>query len=99
MTMGTAIIVWEKISGVGDMTAPTTKDNTNTCFRCEIKNVELIIPNLTSNKIINGNSKIKPKGSKNEITKDKYSPRDNMGCKSSVANPIKNFIPAGNTRI
>ena len=77
--MGRATMVWENTSGVGEIIAPTTKDNTNTCLRFPDNNFELMIPNLANTIINNGSSKMKPKGNKNDITKDKYCPNDNIG--------------------
>ena len=96
--IGIATIVWENTSGVGEITAPTTKDSTKTCFRFAVKKADPINPTLANTKIKRGNSKIKPKGDKKEITKDKYCPIESKGCSSGVANPMKNLIPAGNTR-
>jgi hypothetical protein len=96
--MGTATMVWDNISGVGEMTAPITKDITNTTLRLELKKDELIIPSFAKTKITSGNSKINPNGKRNEMTNDKYSPSENSGCNSAVAKPIKNLIPAGNTK-
>ena len=96
--IGTAIIVCEKTSGVGDINAPIIKENKITIFRFFIKYFELTKPSFANTKIINGNSKIKPNGIRNEITKSRYCQIENKGCKSTLEKPKKNFIPAGKTK-
>jgi len=96
--IGMAIIVCEKTSGVGEMTAPTTKDMTSIIFRLPIRYADVITPILAKTTKNNGNSKTTPKGSKKETTKEKYWPIEKSGCNSAVENPTKNLIPAGKTK-
>ncbi len=93
--IGKAIIDCEKTSGVGEITAPITKVMKITIRRFPFKKAEFTIPIFARITMTSGNSKIKPNGKTKLITKSRYLPTDNKGCKSSVPKPRKNLIPAG----
>ena len=80
------------------MTAASTKDRTKTIFRFFFKKADDTKPSLARMSRHKGNSKTTPKGRTKEMTKDRYDPRENIGCNESVAKPRKNFTPAGRTK-
>ena len=65
---------------------------------CFAKNLEETIPTFASRIIANGNSKIKPNGSKKAMTKSKYCFIENIGCNSCVLKPTRNLTAAGSTK-
>ena len=70
--IGIAIIVWEKISGVGVIIPPTIKAPKIIILRCFAKTAELMIPILARTSKTKGKLKIIPKGNINEIKNDRY---------------------------
>ena len=95
--IGTAIIVWVKISGVGVMIPPTMNATTTITRRCFAKKRELMIPIFASTSYTKGKSKIIPNGRINDNRKDRYWPSDNIGCSDSLPKPRKNLTAAGHT--
>lgn len=96
--IGIAIIHCEKISGVGEMNAPTTNDPTMTILRLLRKNSDVKNPIFAKTNTIIGNSNTNPNGNTNEITNDRYCPTENIGIKLSVENPMKKATAVGNTK-
>ena len=95
--IGIAIIVCEKISGVGVMIPPAIKATTTIIRRCFARKAELMIPILAAINNPNGRLKMIPNGKIKEIRNDKYCPSDSIGCRDSLPNPRKNLMAAGHT--
>ncbi len=67
-------MVWEKISGVGVIIPPITKEATIITLRYFARKAELIIPSLAKINNPKGKLKMMPNGRMNEIKNDNYAP-------------------------
>ena len=94
---GTAIIVWERTSGVGVRMPAIIKLAKMACRLLARSISAWIRPNWVSARIISGNSKVRPNINTKVETKDTSLPADSKGCISSVVNPSRKSMPTGST--
>src|SRR4030042_5777463 len=91
---GRAMSAWEMRSG-GVMTAAKTKMRRMAYFLCRANVLASMIPIFARRTKTTGNSKTRPKASKNLMVKERYSFMLGMGLMKSVAKPNRNLKPTG----
>ena len=89
-------MIWVTTSGGVNM-AETVKIMRIAYFRCFLSISTLINPSLARKKAKSGNSKIRPKAKSSLVANFRYSRILGKALMLSLAKPIKNLKPKGNT--
>ena len=96
--IGMAMHVWVNISVVGDTTPAKMKARRMKKRRLAFSIATVTSPRRDRTKRIKGSSNPKAKGRRKAIKNDKYADKENIGCRDTVAKPMKNWTAAGRTQ-